>query len=134
MFWYFSCFIFLSEKPLVYVPHVLTNGRHLHHSSGAYVAARWSNLVIRHLLGSVAVHSFTLCDTCGRIMIGLSPVIDCLCFFFLFSLLTTKMHNCHICLLFVNFSSHSLNFLFRPYFFYKSLVFSKKNCLSITIS
>ena len=41
-------------------------------------------------------------------------------FFFLFSLLTTKMHNCPLCLLFFNLSSHYLNFLFHPYFFYRS--------------
>jgi len=34
-------------------------------------------------------------------MVGLPQVIDYLGFFFLFSLLTTKVHNCPLCLLFV---------------------------------
>jgi len=50
-------------------------------------------------------------------------MIDCLCFFFLFSLLTTKLYNCHLYLLFVNFSLYSLNFLFHFYSFYRSFVF-----------
>jgi hypothetical protein len=53
----------------------------------------------------------------------LPSVIDFFCFFFLFSLLTIKVHNYPLCLLFFNFSPHSLNFLFRPYFFYRSFVF-----------
>jgi len=44
-------------------------------------------------------------------------------FFFLFTILTTKVHNCPICLFFVNFSPQSLNFLFQPYSFYRSFVF-----------
>ena len=45
--------------------------------------------------------SFTWCGACREIMIGLPLVIDYLWFFFLFSLLTTKVHNCPLCLLFV---------------------------------
>jgi hypothetical protein len=45
-------------------------------------------------------------------------VIHCFCFFFIFSLLTAKVYNCPLCLLFFNFSPHSLNFLFCPYSFY----------------
>jgi len=40
-------------------------------------------------------------DVYRQIIVGLLSVIDCLCFFFIFSPLTTKMHNCHFCLLFV---------------------------------
>jgi hypothetical protein len=44
---------------------------------------------------------FTWCDTCRQIMVELLSVIDYLCFFFLFSLLATKVHNRSLCLLFV---------------------------------
>ena len=45
--------------------------------------------------------SYTCCSACRKIMVGLPPVIDCLFFFFLFSLLKTKMHNYSLHLLFV---------------------------------
>ena len=54
-------------------------------------------------------------------MVRLPPIIDF--FFFLFSLLTAKVHNYSLCLLLFNFSPHSLNFLFRPSFFDKSFLF-----------
>jgi hypothetical protein len=43
-----------------------------------------------HLDRCVDVPSFTWCNVCIHIMDELSLVINCLCFFFLFSLLTTK--------------------------------------------
>jgi hypothetical protein len=46
-----------------------------------------------HLDRCVDVPSFTWCNVCIHIMDELSLVIDCLCFFFLFSLLRTKVHN-----------------------------------------
>ena len=46
-----------------------------------------------HLDRCVDVPSSTWCNVCIHIMDELSLVIDCLCFFFLFSLLTTKVHN-----------------------------------------
>jgi len=55
-------------------------------------------------------------------MVGLPPMIDFL--LFLSSLLTIKVHNYPICLLFFNFSPHSLNFLFHPYSFYRSFFFN----------
>jgi len=41
-------------------------------------------------------------------------------FFFLFSLLLAKLHNYPLCLLFFNFISYFLNFLFHPYSFYRN--------------
>jgi hypothetical protein len=122
----FSCFIcnFLIEKLLARVPHELASRWHLCHSSGACDAARWSNLFIRCLPGYVAIPSYTCCGSCRWIMVGLPPVIDCFCFFFLFSLLTTKVHNCPLYLLFVNFSPYTLNFLFHPYSFYRIFFFN----------
>jgi hypothetical protein len=37
--------------------------------------------------------------------------------------LTVKVYNCPPLLLFFNFNPYSLNFLFCPYFFYRSSVF-----------
>ena len=65
---------------------------------------------------------------------GLPQVIDFFCFFFLFFLLTTKVHNYPLHLLLFNFSSHSLNFLFHPYSFYRSFVCFFQFCPSIIIS
>jgi len=91
---------------------------------GACDATQWPIMSIRRLPRCVAVSFFTWCGACRRIMVELLLVIDCLRFFFLFSLLTTKVHNFPLCLLFVNFSPHSLNFLFHPYSFYRSFFFS----------
>ena len=113
-------FLFLIEKLLACVLHAPASGWRPRHSGGACDATRCPNLVIHRLLGCAVILSSTWCGACGRIIVGLPPVIDCLCFFFLFSLLTTKMHNCPLCLLFFNLSSHYLNFLFHPYFFYRS--------------
>ena len=67
----------------------------------AYNVSRWPNLVIRRLTRCAVVPSSTWCGACKQIMIRLSPVIDCLHFFFLFSFLRTKVHNYPLCLLFV---------------------------------
>jgi len=66
-----------------------------------YNASRWPNLIIRHLTRCAVVPSSTWCGACKQIMIRLLLVIDCLCFFFLFSFLRTKVHNYPLCLLFV---------------------------------
>jgi len=42
------------------------------------------------------VSFFTWCDVCRYIIVGLPSVIDCLCFFFLFYLLTTKVDNYYL--------------------------------------
>jgi hypothetical protein len=136
----FSCFIcnFLIKKLLARVPHALASRRHLCHSSGACDAARWSNMFIRCLPGYVAIPSYTCCGSCKWIMVGLPPVINCLCFFFLFSLLTTKVHYSfyRIFVFFFNFvlqlqfliyfifhfSPHSFNFLFCFYSFLVSVL------------
>jgi len=94
------------------------------YSSGVCDVAWWLNLVIHRLPRCAVVPSFIWCGTCRWIMVRLLSVIDCLYFFFLFSLLTTKVYNYPFCLLFVNFSPHSLNFLFCPYSFYINFVFS----------
>jgi hypothetical protein len=100
-FWYFHfLFLFLIEKVLACVPHAPASGRRLRHSGGACDTTRCPNLVIHRLLGCSVIPSSTWCGVCGRIIVGLPPVINCLCFFFLFSLLTTKMHNCPLCLFF----------------------------------
>jgi len=93
-------FLFLIEKLLACVPHAPASGRRLRHSGGACDTTRCPNLVIHRLLGCSVIPSSTWCGVCGRIIVGLPPVINCLCFFFLFSLLTTKMHNCPLCLFF----------------------------------
>jgi len=49
-----------------------------------------------HLDRCVDVLSSTWCNVCTHIMDGLSSLIDCLCFFFLFSLLKTKVYNCSL--------------------------------------
>jgi len=56
-------------------------------------AFRRPNLVNRRITRCAVVPSSTWNSTCSHIMVGLPPVIDCLRFFFLFSLLTTKVHN-----------------------------------------
>jgi hypothetical protein len=100
----------------VFLTHQRVGGaRRPRHLGGACDTTQYPNLVIHRLLGCVAIPSFTWCGACRRIMVGLPPVINCLCFFFLLSLLTSKMHNCPLCLLFFNLSSHFLNFLFHPY-------------------
>jgi hypothetical protein len=43
----------------------------------------------------------TWCGVCRQIMAGLPPIINCLCFFFIFSLMTTKVNNCSFYLLFI---------------------------------
>ena len=70
-------------------------------------ASLWPNLVIHSLDRCVGVLSSRWCSACKFIMVGLSPVIDCFCFFFLFSLLTIKVFNCPLfiyCLL--GYSGH----------------------------
>ena len=103
------------------VPHAPASGRCLCHSSGTCDAAWWPNLIIRRLPGYTVMPSSTCCGTCKLIIVGLPRVIDF--FFFLFSLLITKVHNYPLRLLSFNFSHHSLNFSFHPYSFYKSFVF-----------
>jgi len=58
-----------------------------------------SGLLLSHWMRNRAL--FYMGDACRQIMVELSLVIDCLCFFFLFSLLTTKVYNCPLYLLFV---------------------------------
>jgi hypothetical protein len=43
-----------------------------------------------------AIPFSTWCSVYKHIMIGLLSIINCLYFFLLFSLLTTKIHNCHL--------------------------------------
>jgi hypothetical protein len=59
----------------------------------AHETLRWSNLAIHRITRYADVPSSIWCNACRHIMVGLSSMINCLCFFFLFSLLTTKMHN-----------------------------------------
>jgi len=106
---------------LARVPHAPASGRCPCHSSGTCDAAWWPNLIIRRLPGYTVMPSSTCCGTCKLIIVGLPRVIDF--FFFLFSLLITKVHNYPLRLLSFNFSHHSLNFSFHPYSFYKSFVF-----------
>ena len=77
------------------------NGWRPRHHRGACDAFRWPNMDNRCLTGWAVVPSFTWCGACRQIIVRLPPVIDCLCFFFLFSLLTTKVQNYPLCLLFV---------------------------------
>jgi len=54
------------------------------------------NLIILHLMRCTVVPSSTWYDTCIHVMVKLLSVINCLSFFFLLSLLTTKMHSYHL--------------------------------------
>jgi len=125
VFWYFSCFVFtfLIKKLLASVEYAPTSEWCPRHSGEAYDTTRWSNLAICHLHECAVVFSSTWCGACRLMVVGLPLMTDYFYFSFLFSLLTAKVYNYHLCLLFFNFSPHSLNFLFRPYFFYRSFVF-----------
>ena len=52
------------------------------------------NLFIHLLTGYATMPSSLWYDTCRQIMVGLLSIIDCLYFFFPFSLLKTKVHIC----------------------------------------
>jgi hypothetical protein len=56
-----------------------------------------------------------------------------LIFFLLFSLVTSNVYHCPICFLLFNFSSHTINFLFRLFFIYRSF-YSFQFSPSIAIS
>lgn len=57
----------------------------------------WPNMAFRRITRCIDMLSFSWCDLCRHIMVGLPTMIDCLCFFFS-SHMTTKVHN---------FSSHT---------------------------
>jgi len=77
---------------------------------------RLSNLVIRRLTKCTVMPSFTWCNVCRHIMIELLSVIDCLCFFSIFSLLATKVYNCplFVCCLFGHAKPKSLRSPWLP--------------------
>jgi len=89
----------------------------------AHVTPPGGQIVICHLPVCAAMSSTAWYGAYRLMVVGLSPVTKCFCFFFLFSLLTVKVYNCPPLLLFFNFNPYSLNFLFCPYFFYRSSVF-----------
>jgi len=84
------------------VPHDPVSGRHSHHEGGVWDASRLSNLAIHRLTRCADVPFSIWYGACRHIMVQLPSMIDCLCFFFVFSLLTTKVHNCplFVCYLF----------------------------------
>ena len=123
MIWYFSIFVFyfLIEKLLACVPHVSASGWRPCQSGGTCDTTPLPNLAICSLLRCAIVFFFTWYDVCKLMVVGLLPLIDCFCLFFLFSPFTARVHNYLICLLFFNFSPYFLNFLFHRCLFYRLL-------------
>jgi hypothetical protein len=78
------------------VLHTPTSGRRPRPYGGVWDTSRWSNLPIRHITKCAFVPTFTWSGACKHIVVGLPLVIDCISFFLIFSLLTTKMQYCYL--------------------------------------
>jgi len=116
-------FYFLIEKLLARIPHVSSSGQRHALLGGACVSVRWSNMIIHRLPECTVMPYSTWCSSCKWIMVGLPPLINFLFFFFLLSLITTKIHNCLFIYCLPISILNSSNFLFRLCSSYKSFVF-----------
>ena len=88
--------------------------------------------LLHHLSRCVVVSSSIWSGVWRLTVVGWSPMI--VRFFpLLFSLLTGNAHHCPFCFLLFNSSPHSINFLSRSFFFYKSF-YSFEFSSSIVIS
>jgi hypothetical protein len=89
-------------------------------------------LAFHHFSICVVVSFFIWSGSWQLTVVGLLPVVFRI-FPLLFSLLTDNIHHCPFCFLLFNFSPHSINFLFRFFFIYRSF-YSFQYSPSIAIS
>ena len=86
-----------------------------------------------HHLSRCAVVSSSIWSGAWRLMVVGWSLMIVRFFSLLFSLLTSNVHHCSLCLLLFNYSPHSINFLFQSFFIYKSF-YSFQFSSSIVIS